>query len=245
MTPSRTFLPCPGCGRTLGLPPEALGKPLNCPHCRAAFHVPRGPDGSPGTVAPGTPPPRPGPRFAPDLPRAFIVPVLALLMLGFAGMLVDGYLSYLFATRPNAAYDYAFNRVIEARSIQSMGDTTAATTDDWEQIAPAAVAGSPLAIAAGEILEDAANAKLAKAWQPSVAPASRYSFAASFLAAVGGLCMVRGRFYWLALLGCVAAIANVNHLCCIPGGIAGVWGILTLVRDEGRLHFGIRPSLKR
>ena len=49
MTPSRTFLPCPGCGRTLGLPPEALGKPLNCPHCRAAFHVPRGPDGFPGT----------------------------------------------------------------------------------------------------------------------------------------------------------------------------------------------------
>lgn len=240
MTPTRTLLPCPGCGRALGLPTDALGKPLNCPHCGAAFHVPRGPDGTPGVALPGVP----KSRFGAGLPRGFVVPALALLMLGFAGVFVDGYLSYLFATRPNAEYDYAYSRVIEARSIQSMGDTNPAASDDWEQIAPASVGGCALAVSAGEILEDAANVKLAKAWQPSVAPASRYSLAASSLAVLGGFCMLRGRFYWLAIAGCVAAIANVNHLCCIPGGVAGVWGILSLVRDDGRLHFGIRPAGK-
>ncbi len=240
MTPARTLLPCPGCGRTLGLPPEALGKPLNCPHCGVNFHVPRGPDGTPGAVEAGAP----KARFAAGLPRGFVVPALMLLMLGFAGLFVDGYLSYLFATRPNADYDYAYNRVIEARSIVSMGDTSPAASDDWEQRAPASVGGCAMAVSAGEILEDAANAKLARAWQPSVAPASHYSVVASALAAFGGFCILRGRFYWLAIVGCVAAIANVNHLCCIPGGVAGVWGILSLVRDDGRLHFGIRPSGK-
>ncbi len=238
MTPGRTQLPCPGCGRALGLPPEAVGKPLNCPHCGVNFHVPRGSDGEPGDVVAGPP----KTRFAAGLPRGFIVPVLMLLMLGFAGVFVDGYLSYLFATQPNAEYDYAYNRVIEARSIQTMGDTTQAVADDWEQVAPASVGGCAVAVSAGEILENAANAKLARAWQPSVAPTSHYSIVASALAALGGLCILSGRFYWLAVLGCVAAIANVNHLCCIPGGIAGVWGILSLVRDEGRLHFGIRPT---
>lgn len=238
MTPTRTLLPCPGCGRPLGLPPEAVGQPLNCPHCGASFHVPRGPDGTPGAVAAGAP----KARFAASLPRGLVVPVLMLLMLGFAGMFVDGYLSYLFATQPNADYDYAYNRVIEARSIQTMGDTTQATTDDWEHIAPAAIGGTAMTMAAGEVLENAANAELARAWQPSVAPASHYSFVASALAAVGGLCILRGRFYWLAIAGCVAAMANVNHLCCLPGGVAGLWGILSLVRDEGRAHFGIRPG---
>ena len=55
MTPARTLLPCPGCGRALGLPPEALGKPLNCPHCGVSFYVPRGPDGKIGEVTPGAP----------------------------------------------------------------------------------------------------------------------------------------------------------------------------------------------
>jgi len=215
VTPQRTVIPCPGCGASVGLPPDALGKPVNCPHCRVTFHVFRGQDGTPGVAALG--PPRSW--LSAKLPAGLVVPVFALLMLGFAGMFVDGYLSYLFATRPNADYDYAYNRVIEARSIQSMGDGPQETGDDWEQIAPAAIGGSALALAAGEVLENAANARLARAWQPAVAAASHYSFACSTLAALGGLCIVRGRFYWLAILGCVAAIANVNHLCCIPGGI--------------------------
>ena len=83
---------------------------------------------------------------------------------------------------------------------------------------------------------------MARAWQPSVAPASHYSFAASTLVAVGGVCILRGRYYPVAILGCLAALVNVNHLCCLPGGVAGVWGLLSLVRDEGRAHFGIRPT---
>ena len=239
MTPNRTVLPCPGCQRPLGFPPEACGESLNCPHCGAAFHIPVRAGGASGAVALG-----PAPRGG-GLPRGFVVPVLALLMLGFAGLVVDGYLSYRFATQPNAEYEYAYGRAIEARSILSSSDTSSVASDKWEQLAPASAAGCGMAVAATEVLEDVANAKLARAWQPSVAPASHYSVVASGLAAVGGLCILRGRFYWLAIAGCVAAIVNVNHLCCIPGGVAGVWGILSLVRDEGRAHFGILPSGRR
>jgi len=241
MTPNRTVLPCPGCQRPVGLPPEALGKPVNCPHCAATFHVPLGPDGTPGDVTLGAP----QVAATVGLPRGFVVPVLALLMLGFAGVVVDGYLSYRFATQPNAEYQYAYGRAIEARSILSSGDTSSMASDRWEHLAPASVAGCALTISAGEVLEDDANAKLAAAWQSSVAPASHYSVVASALAALGGVCILRGRYYWLAFAGCVAAIVNVNHLCCIPGGVAGVWGILSLVRDEGRAHFRILPSGRR
>jgi hypothetical protein len=44
------------------------------------------------------------------------------------------------------------------------------------------------------------------------------------------------------MLGCFAAALNVNELgCCFPGALAGIWGILMLVRDEGRRYFRIAP----
>ena len=54
---------------------------------------------------------------------------------------------------------------------------------------------------------------------------------------VGGICIVRGRFYYLALFCCLVAMLNFNHLCCIPGLVVGLWGILSLARDEVRPHF--------
>jgi hypothetical protein len=237
MTPPRTLIPCPACGRTLGLPADAVGKPLNCPHCAAAFHVPRGTGGLPGPITAGVPPR----RFATDLPRGLLIPAIALLMIGFAGVLVDGYLSFRFATQPNATRDYALGRAVEARSILGMGDAKETASERWGHATHAAAAGAALTLAAGNFIDDDADARLAAAWAPSVARASWLSLAASVLAAAGGACMLSGRFYWLALAGCVAATLNVNHLGCVPGGIAGVWGILTLVRDEGRLHFGITP----
>jgi hypothetical protein len=54
---------------------------------------------------------------------------------------------------------------------------------------------------------------------------------------LGGVAILRGRGPWLAFLGCAAAVVNVNHLCCLPGAIAGVWGILALSRDDVRAHF--------
>jgi hypothetical protein len=49
--------------------------------------------------------------------------------------------------------------------------------------------------------------------------------------------MVLGRGYWLAMAGCVAAALCVNPCCCVPGFVAGLWGFLMLVRDEGQRYF--------
>ena len=35
----------------------------------------------------------------------------------------------------------------------------------------------------------------------------------------------------------VLASLNFVHACCVPGALAGVWGLLMLGSDEGREHF--------
>ena len=63
------------------------------------------------------------------------------------------------------------------------------------------------------------------------------SFAASAVVFAGGLSMTRRRNYRLAQVACVLAAVNVAHGCCIPGALAGLWGMLMLSSDEGREHF--------
>jgi hypothetical protein len=215
------------------LPPEALGQALNCPHCQFAFHILLGADGQPGSPVAGPP----TSRIA-RLPRLLILPMFMLTILGLAGVLVNGYLALMFATVPDADYRYAYGRVIEIRSTQAMDSTQKATDDDWEQTAHAAVLGSAFAIASADKLEDVRNVELARAWQPAIQPTTLYSLAVSALATLAGISMFFRRFYWFCLAGCIAAMLNFNHLCCIPGGIAGFWGILALSRDETRRFFG-------
>ena len=54
---------------------------------------------------------------------------------------------------------------------------------------------------------------------------------------LGGLSIALGWNYRLAQVGCVAAALNFTHLCCVPGAIAGLWGMLMINSDEGRAHF--------
>lgn len=231
---------CPGCQVPLGVPPTAVGKPAHCPHCELAFFLPANADGTPGT-----PQLRKTPRVNIDIPRFLIVPACVLLMIGFAGTMVNGYLSGLFINVPGSDLEYARGRVREIRINQGIAALGKPTDEDWEQAPHAAVIGSALAIGAADVLEEARNEQLAAAWQPAISPISHYSTVMSVITFIGGLCILRGRFYWLGVLGCVAAIVNVNHLCCVPGGIVGVWGILSLVRDEGRSHFGIGTKNKQ
>jgi len=58
--------------------------------------------------------------------------------------------------------------------------------------------------------------------------------AISFL---GGLSMLRGKRYWLAQAGCVAAAINLANGCCVPGALFGLCGMLLLNSDDGRAHF--------
>jgi hypothetical protein len=54
---------------------------------------------------------------------------------------------------------------------------------------------------------------------------------------VGGLGIALRRWRRLAQVGCVTAMLNLPNLCCIPGAVFGVWGLLMLMSEEGRGHF--------
>src|SRR5579885_3397650 len=219
---------CPGCGRPLHVPADAVGKPAHCPHCRAGFVIPAGPGGAPGE-------PRLTARRRPPLPRPLVVPAFGLLMLGLAGTLVNGYLSARFVLQPGFDRQYALTQVRQVRSIEALPGGRPA--DDWPHAPRAAAGGAAAAVATIEAAEDLADEQLADVWTPSMKPVHFASTAISALAALGGLAILRGRFYPLAILGCAAAVVNVNHLCCLPGALLGVWGLLALARDDVRAHF--------
>ncbi len=227
--PTDHVIACPGCKQPLRLPTDALGKTGHCPHCRAAFRVAA--DGTPQLVAPS--------RFTLNLPRPLLVPAYGLLMLGLAGVLVNGYLSVLFATRPGFDVEFARGRVFEVRSAEEMSGSMRPA--EWEYDKYAAVGGVAAAEAAGVAEKDRRSEELAQSWAAGMRPLHLVSVAVSAVSFLGGVAILRGRWLWLAFLGCAAAILNVNHLCCLPGAVAGVWGILALSRDDVRTHFR-RPS---
>ena len=215
---------CPGCGKPLHVPASAVGKPARCPHCRAAFRLPANPDGSPGTPEPV--------RHGPGLPRVLFVPGFGLLMLGLAGTLVNGYLAARMSLQPGFDREFARGRVGEVRSAEAMSGAMSEPTA-WSGEPGAALGGTVAVVAAEEL----ANEELAAAWAPGMTPLHWVSTAVSAVAFLGGVAILRGRWYPLAVAGCVAAILNVNHLCCLPGAVAGVWGLMALARDDVRAFF--------
>jgi Co/Zn/Cd efflux system component len=60
---------------------------------------------------------------------------------------------------------------------------------------------------------------------------------AAVLALLAGVSIALRWNYRLAQLGCVAAAFNVVGLCCLPGALVGLWGLLLLQSEEGRGHF--------
>lgn len=228
------LITCPGCRRPLKLPAEAVGKPGHCPHCKAAFDIPANPDGTPGPV-----------RLRRTVPRILIYPAFVLLMLGLAGTLVNGYLSALFLVVPGSDLEFARGRVREVRSAELLAAAGPAASGRWEHAPRAAAGGAAAAqatVEAAEAEEDRRNEVLAAEWAPGMKPIHSASTAISVLALLGGWAMLRGRWYPLAILGCVAAAVNVNHLCCVPGVFAGVWGLFALFRDDGRAYFRWEPG---
>ena len=229
--PATFRIDCPGCARPLNFPADALDKPVHCPHCPADFTVPANADGSAGL-------PRLKPRRGATVPRIVFGPALGLLLLGGTGLFVNGYLAYQFATDPGSDLRYA---KILTRNVQAIEATSRPerTDDAWHQLPFAALFGAATALGSNDVLEGAKADELAIAWRAGVVPVNTTSLILSLLTTAGAMCAFTGRGYWLAILGCLAAAVNVNHLCCIPGACLGAWGVLSLARDEGRAHFGI------
>ena len=232
---SEFVITCPtrSCGRPLKLPADAVAQPLSCPHCRTPIRVILGPDGTPASVT------------APDrllrVPRRLLVPGFGLLILGVAGAFVNGYVAVDCFANPGGAREHAARYVQEFNNLDKQLNFNKPRKKDDEasdhELFMAAAGGG----AGATVLIGVENA-ITEAWATRMKSVHTASALTSLFAAVSGWCILRGRWYRVALLGCVAAMTTVGQACCIPGTIAGLWGILALVRDDGRAHFGIRPN---
>jgi hypothetical protein len=225
--------PTPACGKPLKLPADAVEKPLTCPHCRTPLRVALGPDGTPARVtAPG--------RLM-RVPRMLMVPGFMLLILGVAGAFVNGYIAVDCFANPGAAAVHAARYVREFNNLdEQMNFNRKRKKDDDasdHEVFMAAAGGG-----AGATVLLGIDTAMTAAWTTRMKLVHTASALTSLLAAVGGWCILRGRWYPVALVGCVAAMTTVGQACCIPGILAGLWGILVLARDDGRTHFGIRPK---
>jgi hypothetical protein len=217
-----TLLPCPACRTTLRVPDEFRGKVISCLECKALLLAPPGGSDAPLTVVPksaargGFP------------PRVFIA-LASLLLLGFAGVVVNGYTAYQFSTDPTAAERYAHSLLEQMASVQMFG--VPGKKDPTEEEKAEALA-----------LRQKQAQALAEARGEDMKRASYLFAAVSFVELLGGFAFAFRRPYWLAWVACLAAILNINHGCCFPGAIAAVWSAAILISTDGRRYFGIEDS---
>lgn len=228
---STFVIACPNaaCGKPLNLPAAAVGQPLSCPHCHTGIAVTLGPDGQPTTpVAVKTG----------RVPKMFLAPAFALIILGAGSAFAHGYIAGDVFARPGADREYARTILNYARDAEGAGKPADAAkgkqppTDDPFDPFGAALGGVGVASVREE--SDQARAEASRWW---IGPVSLTFAGLGVLMAAGGVAMVLGRWYWLAVAGCVAAFLSVNPCCCVPGAVAGLWGGLMLARDEGRRYF--------
>ena len=210
--PETEVISCPACNHLLRVPLDWLGTPVQCPECKAHFKAPAR-DGS-GGLTPAELISRPA--GAPAAPRRadmmLLLPAFGLLVCGIAGVTINARWSYKLLTDP-------------AGSKESLRDV-------FTQLRQAGFgAGEPEAERDRIDAERAEQAASVMRWTlPTFA-------AVSAVVLLGGLSVALRWNYRLAQLGCVAAVLNFAHLCCVPGSVAGVWGLIMLASPEGREHF--------
>jgi hypothetical protein len=215
--PETEVISCPACRHLLRVPLAWLGEQVQCPECRAMFRAPA--RDAAGGLTPAELISRPAPATAPP-PRKradamLLLPAFGLLFCGVAGTIVNGVQAARYLGNPRAATDDVLNVTAELRRQNVL-------TDGPEQ---------PGERAKFDEQRAAEYAPLLRVTAPAFT-------AVSALAFLGGLSMALRWNYRLAQVGCLAALLNLPNLCCVPGGVAGVWGLLMLGSEEGRAHFG-------
>lgn len=203
---------CPACRHLVRVPADWLGTPVQCPECQAKFTAPLR-DGDRLTEAklltkPITPTAAPSRRSDPLL----ALPAFGLILVGFASLIANGYLFVHFLTSGDGGRGWVKNQMPVLRQ---MGVKPQA--DDADQEASADQVANQLA------------PKFLWVWLAAGIVAS--------LELAAGVAMLRRKNYRLAQLGCALAGLNLPHLCCVPGAVFGLWGLLLLMSDEGREHF--------
>jgi hypothetical protein len=216
MPPETEVVSCPACKHLVRIPADWLGQPVQCPECQAKFKAPvkvgdrlTEPELLSGPTAPAAD----RPRGRTDLMLLF--PAFGLMLTGFASLAVNGWLTGQFSRNPDLLKEVLvgqFESLRTAGLLQGGPENPDERRRADEQLAASAVRPLRIVIAACGVVAG--------------------------LVFYGGLSIVRGRHYRMAQLGCVLAVLNIPHLCCVPGGVFGVWGLLMLRSDEAREHFG-------
>jgi hypothetical protein len=163
-------IPCPNptCRKPLNLPAAAIGRPLSCPHCKTPIGVTLNPDGTPTepVVLP----------TSKRTPGMFLLPGFALLILGGAGVFMNGYIAWDAATQPGKDLVHSQRLVNDLRLSGSLKTGTPESKGTVGDAIPfelfGAVAGPAPGVAeqAKKAEEQAqADEALAAAWAPRVA----------------------------------------------------------------------------
>ena len=214
MTPETEVIACPACRHLVRVPLDWLGTQVQCPECKAMFRAPVRAGGTltePELIsrpASGAP----AARRKPDV--MLLLPAFGLLFTGFAGLAINTWNAVRYVRDADAAKQDVLRIYQDARH-------GGVVTDGPEE---------PGARATFDADRAAEQAKPVRVLVPLFAVASGFVF-------YGGIAIVTRRHYRMAQLGCALAVVNLANGCCIPGAVAGVWGLLMLRSDEGRDHF--------
>lgn len=213
---------CPHCNCALRIPADFLGRTVSCLECRAPFTAPvRDGDGLTAPIKL----PKPS-----RIPARLFVPTFGLLLLGFAGMFVNGYLAVWMHLEPGAAAKFA-----EANFLNMLAIDPPAKAKNEEE----SQKREEDAQRQQQLAKEAASQVNADGMKRT-----RILFALmSAGVAAGGICfMLRSGYVWCFVACALAAVNSPDIGCCFLGIVVGIWGFMALISDEGRRHFG-RDSL--
>jgi hypothetical protein len=203
---------CPACAHLLRVPLDWLGQTVQCPECKAMFKAPvRNGNALTAPELISRPPVVVGSQRK-NLDAMLLLPALGLLLCGVMGVIVNGvFLGKLVFDR-DGGREWAMNQTL---ALRKWGVETPGPPETKER----------------RDEQDAMQLLRLYRW---FIPLSLVVSIGVFL---GGLSIALRWNYWLAQVGCVLAMVNIANACCIPGAVAGLWGLLMLNSEEGRGHF--------
>jgi uncharacterized protein YbaR (Trm112 family) len=213
MSSETEILACPACRHLVRVPADWLGQSVQCPECQAKFQAPvREGDRltAPVLLSP-SPSVAPTPtRSRPDLLLTF--PAFGLMLVGIAAVITNCAMFVRFVSSPDGGKGWFKDQMPEIRKMGFAQLEGPANQEEQDEQAATELA----------------------TWLLWVLPVAALAGGVSF---AGGLGIILRKGYRLAQVGCVLAALNIPNLCCVPGALFGLWGLLMLMSEEGREHF--------
>jgi hypothetical protein len=195
----------------------------SCPHCRGETRVPETLYGQPvkcphcGQFFRVTDPNSPAEKITPESGRPgspTLLVGLVLLLVGLTGLLCDGALVVLSVTMEDRLVDEVI------RQAKNPDPLLKRWLDLPEDFNPEA--------SRGQIAE-----------RLEIARKVHFAFAGvSLVIAVGGVGVLRRKWYRLAILSCFLSMLNLGFCCCLMGLPAGVFGLVRLLDPDVKARFG-------